>query len=196
MIGRSPIFSLRNDERGVTIVEFAFILAPLLTTILGGIDLGYRMYVSAVAQGAARDAARMGTTGASTGAEIDAHVKKVLSSVVDPDDVTIEKKSYHNFANVRSPEKITSDLYPFGRNDGEDCFEDSNGNGVWDQDPGVSGLGGSDDIVSYHIKVQYKPFFPVDTLLKWANLETIDVFTVMRNQPYGTQSDPVNICPK
>jgi len=194
---RCALFSrLRGDERGVTIIEFALILVPLMTTIVGGFDLGYRMYVSAVAQGAARDAARMGTTGATTGAAIDAHVKAVLSNVVDPNDVTIEKKSYHNFENVRSPEKITSDRYPIGRNDGEDCFEDSNGNGVWDADPGVSGLGGSDDIVSYHIRVEYKPFFPVEKLLKWANLETVDVFTVMRNQPFGTQNDPVDICPK
>ncbi|HVI98462.1 MAG TPA: TadE/TadG family type IV pilus assembly protein [Sphingomonas sp.] len=195
MSPRALLHRLRRDRRGATIVEFAIILLPLMTVIIGGFDLGYRMYVSAVAQGAVRDAARLGTTGATSGSAIDAHVKQVLSSVVSPSDVTITKKSYLNFANVRQPERITSDRAPFGSNDGEDCFEDANGNGVWDADGGKTGLGGSDDIVSYHVEVKYTPFFPVQSLLHWAGLETIDVFTVMRNQPFGTQGAAQTVCP-
>jgi len=194
---RLPLLTrLTSERKGVTIIEFALLLIPLMITIVGGFDLGFRMYVSAVAQGAARDAARLGTTGATSGAEIDAHVKEVLSSLVDPDDVTITKRSYHSFTDVKRPEKITSDRAPTGRNDGEDCFEDANGNGIWDADAGKAGLGGSDDIVSYHVEVRYEPLFPVQSLLDWADLETIDVFTVMRNQPFGTQGDPQTVCPE
>ncbi|MCM8730011.1 TadE/TadG family type IV pilus assembly protein [Hephaestia sp. GCM10023244] len=195
MIARAVFRHLHRDRRGATIVEFALVLLPLMMVIIGGFDLGYRMYISAVAQGAVRDAARLGTTGATAGTAIDAHVKSVLSSVVSPSAVTITKKSYLNFANVRQPERITSDRAPFGRNDGEDCFEDANGNGVWDSDGGKEGLGGSDDIVSYHVQVAYKPFFPVEKLLHWAGLETIDVFTVMRNQPFATQAGAQTVCP-
>src|SRR3546814_2140512 len=51
MIGARFVRRLRDDRRGATIVELAFVALPLLGALLGVIDFGYRMYLGAVVEG-------------------------------------------------------------------------------------------------------------------------------------------------
>ena len=46
--------SLRDDERGATLVEFALISPVLLLTILGLFEMGYNYYIQAQLQGAGK----------------------------------------------------------------------------------------------------------------------------------------------
>ena len=85
---------LARDERGNTLVEFAFVLPVLAVTLMGFFDLGYRSYVFSIVEGALHEASRMATVGNKTGAEIDAFVASRLSDFSRDATITVAKKSY------------------------------------------------------------------------------------------------------
>ena len=91
---------------------------------------------------------------------------------------------------------VYTDTNGNGKYDKGECFEDVNGNGVWDSDMGEGGQGGADDAVLYTMTVSYNRLFPMAKMLGWSATQTITASTVLRNQPYGTQSTstPQTIC--
>jgi Flp pilus assembly pilin Flp len=185
--------ALWRQSGGATIVEFALILPVMCMTLLGFFDLGYHAYVLSVVQGALHEAARSATVGDKTGAQIDAQVAASLKSFSKNATITINKTSYTNFSDVAMPEKITSDTAPIGTYNKGDCFEDDNGNGVWDADRGKSGLGGADDIVNYEIVMTYPRLLPLGKLLGFSSTQTIRASTVLRNQPYAQQQTSATV---
>ncbi|MHA6524910.1 TadE/TadG family type IV pilus assembly protein [Tessaracoccus sp. G1721] len=48
-----------QNQRGAAAVEFALIILPLVTLILGGAEFGYLLYLQGSAAGAAREGARV-----------------------------------------------------------------------------------------------------------------------------------------
>lgn len=193
MTMRRNLGALARQSKGATIVEFALVLPALCVTLLGFFDLGYHAYVLSIVEGALHEAARSATVGGRTGAQIDALVQSRLQSFSRGATITINKSSYANFSDVGQPEKITSDTAPIGTYNTGDCFEDDNGNGVWDADRGRSGLGGADDIVDYQIVMTYPRLVPIGRFLGWSSTQTITESTVLRNQPYAQQVDPAPV---
>ncbi len=192
MIGRVRFWRrLRHDTRGVSVVEFALFSIPLLTVIMGGIELGYRMMMLSRLDGAVKAAARMATTGQFTGTQIDNYVTTVASGIRGSAPPEISKRSYDTFSAVGKPEPITSDTAPVGEYNIGDCYEDRNRNGVWDNgnSSGYAGLGNADDIIRYSATVTYPTLFPF--LVKMAGFTetaTISATTVMQNEPYASSS--------
>jgi len=186
-------FGIRRDDRGVTIIEFALLAPVMCLLLLGLLDLGQRMYMTAVVQGTLFRAARKASVGDQTTAQVDAFVTSQLTAFSRNATITITKKSYSEFTGVATIEKITSDTAPVGTyNAGTDaahpadCFEDTNGDGKRDE-IGKSGLGQSDEIVYYEVKVDFPRVVPLGGFLGWSNTETVKANTVLRNQPYGAQ---------
>ncbi|MDT9599266.1 TadE/TadG family type IV pilus assembly protein [Sphingosinicella rhizophila] len=185
-----------KDERGATLVEFAFVAPVLLLTLFGLLDLGYQSYTQSILQGALHEAARMATVGDKTGAQIDAVVVDRLNDVVHGAAPVIEKKSYREFSDVKIAEKITTDTAPLGQYNIGDCFKDANGNGSYDTDRGKGGLGNSEDIVRYEVTLTFPRLFPFPKIIGLSPTETVRGVTVLRNQPFAsraTEADP--ICP-
>lgn len=180
--------ALRRDRRGVTIIEFAMILPALCVVLLGTFELGWRMYVSSVVQGALNDAARMATVGGVSNTQIDTLVKARLKQFSHAATVTTSTTSYDDFTEVAVPEIITQDTAPIGSYNAGDCYEDYNGNGQYDLDRGRTGMGGSDDIVRYQVAITYPRMFPIAGFLGWGNTDTVSANTVLRNQPYAGRS--------
>lgn len=181
---------LGRDSRGVSVVEFALFSIPLLTVIMGGIELGYRMMMLSRLDGAVKAAARMATTGQFTGTQIDNYVT-TAASAIRGSTVAISKRSYDTFSAVGKPEPITSDTAPVGEYNVGDCYEDRNRNGVWDNgdSSGYVGLGNADDIIRYSATVTYPTLFPF--LVKMAGFSStasISSTTVMQNEPYASSS--------
>lgn len=180
--------SLRRDSRGVTAVEFALVSPVMFLGIMGLSDLAYRGYAQAILEGAVqkagRDAAIQG--GANRTVALDdavlAEVKRISNSAT----YTSSRRSYDNFATV-GPERFT-DSNNNGRRDARECFDDINGNGIWDSDPGTTGQGGANDITLYRIEVTYNRIFPLGRMLGWGSTQTIAAQTLLKNQPYATQS--------
>jgi Flp pilus assembly protein TadG len=182
---------LRSDRRGVTIIEFAMILPALCIVLLGTFELGWRMYVASVLQGALHDAARMATVGNRTNAEIDTIIRQKLSAFNSSATITTGTKSYYDFTQVSTPERITSDTAPVGQFNAGDCYEDYNNNSTYDVDRGRSGMGNSEDIVRYEVSITYPRMFPIAGFLGWSNNQTITSNTVLRNQPYAGRTNYV-----
>ena len=194
---RRAIGALRGgalrDTSGATIVEFALILPVLCMMLLGTLDLGYRSYVNSVVQGALHDAARMATVGGVTTAQIQTYVQNKLQAFSRNATITTTTRSYSDYSGVKVPERITSDTAPVGQYNPGDCFEDANGNGVYDSDRGRSGTGGSEDVVYFEVSMTYPQIVPVGRLFGWGSTVTTTQNTVLRNQPYASRNNSVAI---
>jgi Flp pilus assembly pilin Flp len=195
MIGlAATIRRLGGDQRGMNIVEFALILAPLFTVLIAITDFGYRLYLEVVVEGTLNKAARRATIGGVTTDDIDTFVRSQLTAFSKNAKITIDKQSYYQFSGVGKPEKILTDTAPLGAYNKGDCWEDSKPNGVYDANQGSDGLGGSDDIVYYNIKVDFPRLVPLGGFLGFSPMETVEGKTVLRNQPYGAQGTPARAC--
>lgn len=191
-----PSRALRIDQSGATIVEFAMVLPVLCVTILACVDLGYRLYMAAVLQGAMLEGARLATVGGITAKQVDDHVTKRLRRLSADGTIVVVTRSYSDFSGIQKPEKITHDTVPEHEYNKGDCFEDANGNGAYDLDRGRDGLGSADDIVSYSVSINFRRIVPLGPLLGLSDREKVAGTTFLRNQPYAARSAgaPV-ICP-
>lgn len=203
MTGKSAIARLarlRRDRRGVTIVEFGFVAPVMLMLIMGLGDLLYQVYAQSVLNGevqkAGRDSGIEG--GAANTTTLDAKVVQRMTPIVknlSPSCATTTtgatwcstRKSYDSFTEVRAE--------PFTDGDGDgirepgECYTDQNGNGAWDADPGNTGQGGASATAYYTMQISYPRIFPVAGLLGWPSKQTISATTLLKNQPYATQTE-------
>lgn len=188
------IRALLRSRDGAAIVEFAF-LAPVFCLLLtGGLELGYRVYLTSIIQGALLEASREATVGNMTGAQIDDIIRKRVGMLTKPEYVKeIKKESFYNFSNVGKPEKITQDTDPIGSYNTGDCYEDANNNNVYDSNL-TTGLGTADDIVRYSVRVEYPSLTPLAKMTKQTTLQTINATTVLRNQPFTSRAAPTERC--
>jgi Flp pilus assembly protein TadG len=196
MIRLRKISLLRQDSRGAALVEFAFVAPIMLMVIMGLGDLTYQVYAQALLDGTLQKAGRDSTIqGAALSTEdIDTIVKNSVRRVAGKATFTSSRKSYSSFSNIK-PEKFT-DTNGNGVRDPKECFEDVNGNKVWDADPGSAGQGGASDVTLYSITVTYPRLFPVASLLGFPATQTLSSQTILKNQPYSSQvvSVPATIC--
>lgn len=187
---------LKTDQSGVTVVEFAFVSPVLLLMMIGLVDLGYRMYMTMMLQGALNEAARQVTVGGITSDAVQSFVRTRVSSIssVAASGTTVTPSSFYDFTGIKTLEPITTDQNGNGQLDAGDCFTDYNGNGVRDTNGGAGGLGSSDDIVYYTATTTYTSLVPIQSMIGWSSQESISVMSMMRNQPYGAQPTPQTVC--
>jgi Flp pilus assembly protein TadG len=184
---------LGRDEKGATLVEFAFVAPVLVLTLFGIFDLGYKSYVASVLQGALHEAARLGTVGHKTTAQLDAHIQNRLVKFSRNATITITHNSYLDFSGVKVPETITSDTAPTGQYNVGDCYQDANANNQYDTDRGKAGMGNSEDVLHYSITINYPRLFPLARIVGWSATDTVTSSTVFRNQPYGSRVTAVTV---
>jgi len=185
--------ALRSDRRGAVLAEFA-ILAPVMMVMLMGLfDLLYQVYTQSILNGelqkAARDSGIEG--GAASTSTIDAKVQTMVRKIAPGATFTSTRKSYDSFSEV-APEPFT-DTNGNGVRDPGECFTDENGNGTWDQDPGAAGQGGASAVTVYTMTATYPRLFPVAGLFGWPTTQTVSATTLLKNQPYATQTTTANV---
>ncbi len=180
---------IARDDRGVTVVEFAFVAPILITLLIGFFDLGLQIYAQTSLTGALHEAARDSTlepTSKRTNA-LDTEVRKAVYNIIADAQITFERKNYETFSAVRKPEDYT-DTNGNGVCDNNEPFEDLNNNGNWDQDRGRDGLGGARDAVLYTATVTYNRILPLHKFINVSQQVEISATTVLRNQPYSSIS--------
>jgi hypothetical protein len=188
-----------RDNRGVTAVEFSMV-APVMVLLMMGLgDLGYQIYVKELLTGAIQKAARDSTIrgAASRTAEIDATVVGMMHSVMKQPVASCARSpaagtycssrlAYATF-NAVGPERFEDrngdNLYNAG-----ECYTDVNGNHRWDAQPGRVGQGNANEVTLYSISLTYPRLFPLPALIGAASTQTIAVQTLLKNQPYLTQT--------
>jgi Flp pilus assembly protein TadG len=180
--------SLTRDTRGATIVEFAIVAPVMMMLLMGLCDLAYQIYAQSILSGAmqkaGRDAALQG--GGTNAAALDKNVQDMVKMIAANATFTVTRVNYDSFSVIK-PEPFTDSNGNGIRNAGE-CFTDVNDNGVWDSDPGLTGQGGANDVTLYTMTVTYPRLFPVAGLLGWSSTQTISASTLLKNQPYASQS--------
>jgi len=179
---------LLRDRRGGPTAEFALTLPAVLLLVLGFGDLAYQAYLESVLTGAVQKAGRDSTIqGAATqSSQIDQNVINIVKSAAPQATFVSSRENYDNYSEI-GPEPFTDTNHNGIRDKGE-CYSDVNGNGQWDSDPGVAGQGGANDVTYYKMQVTFPRLFPFAWLIGWSQKVTISASTILKNQPYATQT--------
>ncbi len=188
--------SIFKNKNGATLMEFALVAPPLILTLMGIFDLGHRTYLNSVLYGAMQKAGRDSSleTGGAQLTAIDNKVRDAVSPVLLGSTFQpIIRRATKSFAAAQSGEPFT-DINANGLRDALECFDDENGNGTWDSTAGTTGLGGTDDVITYQARINFQHVFPMPGLLGWPATDTLTATTVLRNQPYGERSEPTRVC--
>lgn len=178
------------DRQGATIVEFAMVTPALLLTLMGLFDMAHNMYTAQMLNGAIQQAARNSTIEGAGGHEaaLDAIVTRSVRTVSPNATIRFSRTAYRDFASIGRPEDWT-DVDNDGTCNNGEPYEDANGNGSWDRDPGARGFGGARDAVLYTVTISYPRLFPIARLIPGQSEQMqMQSATVLRNQPFGTSA--------
>ena len=196
---------IRKDRRGVSIVEFGLMIIPFTLVMVGLVDISYQMYVHSVFQGAANDAARivgvespnLGTSGS-----LQDRVRQLIQARMQDIDMsgatyTVTADTYYRYANHGKSEKLTYDKDGDGAYDAaDDCWQDSNPNGIYDATvSGRSGVGGADDVIQFTVNLKMPRLVPIGALWGDSNQLDMNVTTAVKRQPFANQQTPSQLCP-
>lgn len=189
LLARRMARGLARDKRGTAFMEFALAAPLFLMLTLGGIDYCWQLYGQQVLQGAVNIAARSSTTEGyiNNTAALDIAVRNKVRTVFKNAQVDFSRRAYESFTEVGKPEPFT-DKNGNNRYDSGECFEDMNGNANWDTDRGNTGNGSSDDVVVYIASMKYDRILPIWRMLGQPQEKTLYATTVLRNQPYSTNT--------
>ncbi len=156
IIGRLRVGSRRiaNDRQGSSAVEFGLVAPLFILMIVGIVEVGTTLFVGALMEGAVRDASRYGITG-QDGAGRAQIIQDIIADrtigLVDINVASIRTQVYDSFDAIGSQEPYTDDNPANGTYDPGESYVDLNGNGQWDSDQGVDGVGQPGEIVLYTV---------------------------------------------
>ena len=192
---KSAITALTSDSEGATIVEFAFVAPVLILLVMGTLDIGHAIYTRSVLEGEIQKAARASTMETASmvaqQAQIDADVAAIVRKIAGVDaQLQFERKAYGTYKSARRKAEEYVDTNNNGECDAGESFEDSNGDGIWSDDAGITGQGNARDVQQYTVTVRYDRKFPTSALLGWSEGETLIVRSVLRNQPFNDAAPP------
>lgn len=211
---RLPLLNrFRRNEDGATLVEFAFVAPVVVLMLIGGMDIGYSIYIRSVANGALESVARSGSLEGATESQIRFDIRKNVKTIL-PDfaahdaNVVVTTKNYTDYSRIKAAEKIvvdhdndgvldppeTSDVNGNGKIDTGDCWIDEDGNNQYGTNEGKDGIGGADDSVYYNVAITVPNLFPMTGLLGLPSTRVINVKTLVVNQPYGQQATRPTVC--
>ncbi|MBV7256735.1 pilus assembly protein [Pacificimonas sp. WHA3] len=203
-----------GDDRGSYIVEFAVLALPMMTMLLGMIEVGYYSYAKSRTEGVLREVSRLSATGffiteeetvdeddgdgdgeededaPQTSLELITEYIAAEINTIPGAEFDVDVRSYQDFQDIGNPEPIVSDADPLGGAPGiGDCFVDVTGDGEWTEDiPGIDGVGGSEDIVYFGLAVRYKPLFGLSRTFAGDEL-VIDLNAGIKNEPFANAAN-------
>jgi len=173
-------------RRGAAALEFALVAPVFFILLLGVFDLSILFFLLLTLENAALDAARFGSTGAvPEDATRDERIREIVHGatmgLLDDKGLDIRMLVYQSYEDVAAAEW----LFDVNGNDAHDpgeIFDDVNGNGVWDGDPGVPGSGAPNEIVVYRVSAQYRLITPLmDDLIGAIPIRSA---VPIRNEPF------------
>lgn len=177
---------LFRDGKGTTALEFALVGPPLIMMTMGVVEISVILFINSSMESGVIEASRFAITGQTTpGITREEKVMEILQrhgyGLVNILPQNVTTLIYPNFESVGQPEPYVDANANSAYDEGED-FTDVNGNGVWDSDMGVAGLGGPGDIVVY--KVNYEWGLLSNYLKPLIGDLTLVHGVAVRNEPY------------
>jgi Flp pilus assembly pilin Flp len=191
MTGRHFVAPVRlvRDESGAYMLEFALIMPVFLLLVMGIFDLGTQMYAKAALGGAVEYAARNNTLegNAANQSAIDQMVRDRVGVAARYATLSFNRTNFDNYVDVNKAEQFT-DTNGNGSRDAGECYTDANSSNSYSSSRGASGQGGASDVVLYRVDMSFNRIFPLWAFLGQPQAKTISVSTVLRNQPYTSQT--------
>ncbi len=194
--------ALQRNSDGIAITEFGFVAPIFLLLLMGIFDQGFAMYIQAALQGATQEGARQASLENTLWSDIEANVNRKVRNVVPSSDpsteisFTLDPTYYQNYSDISMPEDFDDKNFN-GSYDPNECFVDRNANGTWDNDVGLAGRGGAQDVVSITASITYRRIFPFWKMIGQPQDQTLTATTFLRNQPFSAQASRVGVkvCP-
>lgn len=185
---------LIGDARAAAAVEFALVAPVFLLVLMAIFDFSMQLYAKSVLSGAVNRAARDSAleNNSNSQVNIDAAVTAQVRAVFQDGTLSYTRRNYDSFDDVSKPEPLT-DSNANGLRDAGECFTDRNGNNAWDTDRGGTGQGGGDEVVLYTATMDLTRLFPAWKMLGQPQISTIRASTVLRNQPFATNTPTSNV---
>lgn len=202
-VGRlARLRALQRNSDGIAITEFGFVAPIFLLLLMGIFDQGFAMYIQAALQGATQEGARQASLENTLWSDIEANVNRKVRNVVPSSDpsteisFTLDPTYYQNYSDISMPEDFDDKNFN-GSYDPNECFVDRNANGTWDNDVGLAGRGGAQDVVSITASITYRRIFPFWKMIGQPQDQTLTATTFLRNQPFSAQASRVGVkvCP-
>ena len=195
MVGLALLRRFLRCRKGTSALEFALIAPALMLTLTGIIDLMLVMFVSALMEGGLRDGARLGRTGfqpAGTTRE-EAILQKIADAtlgLIDMNLAQVTTLEYDSFSAIGQPEDFT-DVDGNGSYTAGEPWVDANGNGVWDEDQGTPGIGGSSSIILYKVTYNWTLLTPLlPRILPNGDQIPLEASVAVRNEPWNAPPPP------
>lgn len=190
---RRTAIGLGCNERGTTLVEFAFVAPVLCLLLVGAFDIAHSLYLTAVLQGVvqktSRDSALESGASVAAGQAIDNKVTAQITELVNPSKpIEFKRRFYRTFSLAQQAQAETwTEVNGDGTCDNGESYQDNNGNGIWDADGGDANQGGAKDKTVYTVTVTYKHLLPIWKYIGGSDTAVVTAQTVLANQPYGDQ---------
>lgn len=183
---------IKRDERGATLVEFAFVAPTFCLMLVGAFDIGHTLYMRSILQGVVQKAARDSALedGVANQTLIDTRVENAVHSLNKNATVSISRRFYRSFSEASAAQaEAFTDTNGNGTCDASEPYEDSNNNNIWDADGADAGQGGAKDSVIYTVDVSYDRIMPLSKIIPhYSDTVNVEAATVLSNQPYGDQN--------
>lgn len=188
-----------RDQSGATLLEFAFVAPVLVLMLIGGMDVGYTIYIQSIASGTLESVSRSGSLEGATESQIRHDIRQSIFNILPnyaqaDSNVTVTTKNYTDYSRINSAEKIVLDNDNDGTVDSGDCWIDEDANNLFGTNEGKNGIGGADDSVYYTVDISVRNLFPMHAMLGLPATRTITVKTLVVNQPYGSQATRPTVC--
>lgn len=183
---RRALAFLVRDRRGTPAIEFAFAAPVIIAFVLAILELSLHFTARTVLNGALGRAVEAGTVSGLTDAQRQSQVSAAflehLPSFLPADAIVFEQHVYDSLASVGQPEPF-DDADGSGTHEPGESFTDINGNGRWDQDRGVPGAGGPQEVVRYRVRHAWQPLVSLTRSLLPEGGIVIELSQLVRNEP-------------
>jgi len=179
-----------KNERGAAALEFAFALPVFLLVLVGIVEFSMVMLVSVLTEGGLREAGRYGITGQiPAGMTREERLVEIVGDhthgLIDLSPENITFKVYDDFSHIGEAEPYVDDSPANGQYDPGEDFTDWNDNGTWDEDVGVAGTGGAEDIVVYELNYSWEFLTPLFKAFGDDGKINMTASLAIRNEPYA-----------
>ena len=188
---------ISKNEDGSTIIEFALVLVPLLTLIMGAWEMGRQVYVSSVVQGVVVQAGRKAALENASASVVTTFVRAQLAQFADPAFITLSMTNFRKFTGVNKAEVIDNDSTTTGTVgvlDIGECYIDANNNSTRDSLQGGSGIGAADDAMRVSISIEARRLTPVGEWIGFGDTYNIERTTFVQIEPFAGTVDPPRRC--
>ena len=192
------ISKLLRQTNGTAMLELAMITPVLLLMLAGTIEYAMMTFAGTLLEGGLREASRFGITGhIPQGMTREQRIAQIVNQnaaglfTVSAGD--IETLVYQNFSTIGMSEPFT-DSDGDGEYDPGEEFTDLNCNEQWDEDIGLPGLGGGNEVVLYTITHEWQLLTGLfDAFMGENGSYTLQANVAVRNEPFtGNQT----VCPE